>query len=65
MKYIVFNNYVRRDLSTHSTADAARKFLAHEVSDKPRREEEPACYVEQLGGHATPFWRAPGENIRA
>jgi hypothetical protein len=65
MKYIVYNNYVRRDLSTHSKANAARIFLGSAVSDKPRREEEPACYVEELGGHATPFWRAPSENIKA
>jgi hypothetical protein len=62
MKYIVFNNCVGRNLSAHSKAHAARIFLGQDVSGKPRREEEPACYVEELGDHATPFWRVPSED---
>jgi hypothetical protein len=62
MIYTVYNNSGKRKVSADSKADAARIFLREKASDKPRRlGEQPACFVNELDGDATPFWRASSE----
>jgi len=65
MKYIVYKNKnydPARVLSAKSKVEAASIFLGQEALDKPRREgDNPACFVKEVGGDETPFWRASSE----